>query len=250
MISEWTYRFHSCSHVIVPLSLLGQPGFLHQLLAVDHVCGWGLVAVRSRFYSAVWGWNDWYCQSQCSEILREPHAAAVPCCLSVLRADGTPSPLLSLPPSLLAHSPSTASSLRKVGVCASDVTARTWEPEGPGVQGRRDAREQLWAKGPVGNGVLGGCHTAARSSQEHLKNYTHHGWGLMDFISHMKHSSEVQAHGGIMTSHHFCRSVRYTPMQTQSGKAGGKGRLLVGCSSCTISLIREDKTTASRCRGT
>lgn len=35
-----TYRFHGSCHIVVPLRLLGQPGFLHQLLAVYHLrCG-------------------------------------------------------------------------------------------------------------------------------------------------------------------------------------------------------------------
>lgn len=47
---DWlTYRFHSSCHVIVPLRLLGQPGFLHQLLAVDHVWSDVWLPARSWF---------------------------------------------------------------------------------------------------------------------------------------------------------------------------------------------------------
>lgn len=79
---KWTYRFHCSGHIIISLSLFSQPGFLHQLLAVDHFLTeiWLLV---KRLCSGFWGWGDWYFKSQCSEILREPSAAAVPCCLSV-----------------------------------------------------------------------------------------------------------------------------------------------------------------------
>lgn len=91
-----TYRFHCSGHIIISLSLFSQPGFLHQLLAVDHFLTdiWLLV---ERLCSGFWGWGDWYFRSQCSEILREPSAAAVPCCLSVPpRRRGTLSSVPSL----------------------------------------------------------------------------------------------------------------------------------------------------------
>lgn len=49
-----TYRFHGRCHIVVPLRLLGQPGFLHQLLAVYHFwggcagCVWLLVSCVSE----------------------------------------------------------------------------------------------------------------------------------------------------------------------------------------------------------
>lgn len=61
----------------------------------------------------------------------------------------------SLPPSpLLTRSPTAASSLRKVGVCANDVTLHAWEQE-TYRDGWMDGSS--WAKGLVGNGVLCGC---------------------------------------------------------------------------------------------
>lgn len=64
----FTYRFHRRCHIIISLSLLSQPGFLHQLLAVDHVgvlCGFlvGVFDLRRsscrwvRFLEGRWKWS-------------------------------------------------------------------------------------------------------------------------------------------------------------------------------------------------
>lgn len=51
---ELTYRFHSSCHVIISLSLFSQPGFLHQLLAINHFLDdvWLLCRAALR---EVWG---------------------------------------------------------------------------------------------------------------------------------------------------------------------------------------------------
>lgn len=37
IVGRATYRLHGSCHIVISLSLLGQPGLLHQLLAVHHV---------------------------------------------------------------------------------------------------------------------------------------------------------------------------------------------------------------------
>ncbi len=87
-----TYRFHGSCHIIIPLCLLGQPGFLHQLLAVYHfqmcVCARVAVLCVSELKIVIWMFFNAGYRHRVLALQLLP-AVCVP-------ADGTPLPLRAL----------------------------------------------------------------------------------------------------------------------------------------------------------
>lgn len=83
-----TYRFHGSCHIIIPLCLLGQPGFLHQLLAVYH---FSCVCCRPVCFGAKNRNMNVLMQSNGTRLLSLQLLPAV-----CVPADGTPLPLRAL----------------------------------------------------------------------------------------------------------------------------------------------------------
>lgn len=103
-----TYRFHRSGHIIVPLSLFGQPGFLHQLLAVDHFFWLIFGCLLSGSARVFLGWEDEVTDIWNRNAVKSYANLALqllPAVYLFLCADGAPSPLF--PPSLFPH-PSSA----------------------------------------------------------------------------------------------------------------------------------------------